>query len=127
VSRRFSIQNLRAAWWADRALRRARRELSQTGLRGFVLLPPPRLPASAERGVQAVLRRRNGTCLERALILQGWRRAHGDAREIVIGVRNLSSTFQAHAWLDGDPDEQAASFEELLRVPAGGALWIPTG
>lgn len=127
MSGRFSVPNLRGAWWAYRAVRRARRDLQRVGLNEFVLLPPPRLPATAERGVRAAIRRSSRTCLETALVLQGWRTAQGDAREIVIGVRPAASEFKAHAWLDGDPDPHAASFQELMRVPSKGPIWNGAG
>jgi transglutaminase superfamily protein len=120
---RFSVPTLRGAWWAYRALRRARRDLRRDGLDGFTLLAPPPLPIAAERGVRAILRRRSRTCLETALVLQGWRTAQGDAREVVVGVSTATSSFKAHAWLDGDQDPLAASFHELFRVPSKGPIW----
>jgi len=111
-----TVATLRAALWAQRALFLARRSLRNSGLEGVVVPEPPRLPAAAGRGVEAVLRRKPNTCLERAFVLQRWQASQGDPREVVIGVRGKSATFQAHAWLDGDPSD--GSFEELLRVPA---------
>jgi hypothetical protein len=107
------IATLRAAWWTDRALRRARTDLGDGALRAVVLPAPPRLPAGAERGVRAVLRRREHSCLERSLVLQRWLAAHGDARDVVIGTTGPAG-FQAHAWLDGDDD---AGYVELARLP----------
>jgi hypothetical protein len=127
VSGRYSVPTLRGALWAYRALRRARRDLQRVGLNEFTLLPPPRLPLSAERGVRAVIRRKSRTCLETALVWQGWRTAQGDVREVVIGVRPAASEFKAHAWLDGDPDPDAGSFQELLRVPSKGPVWNSAG
>jgi hypothetical protein len=105
------IATLRAAWWTDRALRRVRADLRDGELREVRLPAPPRLPAGAERGVRAVLRR--ASCLERSLVLQRWLAAHGDARDVVIGTTGPAG-FQAHAWLDGDDD---AGFVELARLP----------
>ena len=110
------IATLRAALWTGRALRRARAELRDGGLRGVVLPEPPRVAASAARGVHAVLRRREHSCLERSLILQRWLAAHGEARDIVIGTTGVEG-FAAHAWLDGDSGE-SARFVELARLPA---------
>ena len=62
------------------------RDLASHGLDGTHVLPPPRLPAGARRGVMAILRRRPSTCLERALVLQRWDAAHGAASDVVIGV-----------------------------------------
>ena len=109
------IATLRAAWWTDRALRRARTDLGDGALREVVLPAPPRLPAGAERGVRAVLRRRENSCLERSLVLQRWLAAHGDARDVVIGTTGPAA-FQAHAWLDGD-EHSAARYVELSRLP----------
>jgi transglutaminase superfamily protein len=106
----------RGAWWARRALRSSRRHLRRQGVNGLVVPPPPALPPAAGRGVDAVLRRVPGTCLERAVVLQAWRTAQGDRREVVIGVRP-GDDFLAHAWLDGDADPVAAQFLELLRLP----------
>jgi transglutaminase superfamily protein len=110
------IGTLRAAWWAERAFRRARSELSDGGLRSVRLPPPPRLPYEAGRGVYAVLRRRDPSCLERSLVIQRWLAAHGDARDVVIGTSGVVE-FEAHAWLDGDA-ASAARFNELTRLPA---------
>jgi Transglutaminase-like superfamily len=107
------IRTLRAAWWTDRALRRARAELSDGDLRAVELPRPPRLPAGAVRGVRAVLRRREPSCLERSLVLQRWLAAHGDPRDVVIGTTGTSA-FEAHAWLEG---EDAGHYTELTRLP----------
>jgi Transglutaminase-like superfamily len=106
----------RGAWWAYRALRAARRQLRAHGVNGLVVAPPPRVSAAAGRGVDAVLRRVPVTCLERAVVLQAWRTALGDRREIVIGVRP-GENFIAHAWLEGEADPVAAQFLELIRLP----------
>jgi hypothetical protein len=110
------LPTLRAAWWTLRALHQARRGLAQPALALPALSEPPSLPASAERGVGAVLRRRPASCLERALVLQRWEASQGYPRDVVIGVTSPDD-FAAHAWLDGDPDE-AGEFAELLRLPA---------
>jgi hypothetical protein len=73
---------------------------------------------SARRGVYALLRRRPHTCLERALVLQAWESAHGNVRDVVIGVDPRGMEFAAHAWLSGEPDAEAPRFEELMRLPA---------
>lgn len=119
IVRLLDLDAWRGAFWAHSALRRTRRELRDGGLPDVTLTPPRRLRAGAERGVHAVLRRLPSTCLERAVVLQRWRAAQGDAREIVIGVARSSDEFVAHAWLEGENDRLAPRFEELLRVPAG--------
>jgi len=110
------ISELRAAWWAYRCLRTARRRLA-TG-RTDVGVTPPVLPARAVRGVEAVLRRTHPTCLEAALVRQRWLRGQGVLRDVVIGVTAPSDGFRAHAWLD-DPSVSAHDpWHELTRLPA---------
>jgi hypothetical protein len=123
VLKKADIPTLRAAWWTLRALRSTRQALPRDGVYGVTLPAPPRLPARSERGVRAVLRRRGATCLERSLVLQRWFAAHGDCRDVVIGVIGPSDAFKAHAWLEGDADGHAgaAPFRELTRIPARGA------
>jgi hypothetical protein len=106
---------LRAAWWAERSLRLARRRLRREPLALVSVAPPPALPGSALRGVEAVLLRRDPSCLERSLILQRWHAAHGVAHDIVIGV-TAPAQFSAHAWLDGEPDAEAGPFFEIARL-----------
>jgi Transglutaminase-like superfamily len=116
--RSLDLPTLRAAWWAHRALRRVRAELKANGLQGASATEPPALPASARRGVLGVLRRERSTCLERALVLQRWHASQGNPRDVVIAVKGPTRDFAAHAWLEGEPDGDAASFEELIRLPA---------
>lgn len=116
AARRLDPQALRAAWWARGALSHSRRALGRGELDEIVLAPPPRLPSAAERGVQAVLRRRSATCLERSLVLQRWYAAHGQRRDVVIGVNGAPADFSAHAWLDGEQLPPDTHFDELVRV-----------
>jgi Transglutaminase-like superfamily len=102
VTSRPGISDLRAGWWAYRCLRNVRRRLA-AGEPG-ICVPPPRLPAAAVRGVEAVLRRARPTCLEAALVRQRWLAAHGVLRDVVVGVTAPSDGFRAHAWLE-DPSE----------------------
>lgn len=44
--------------------------------------------------------------------------AHGQSLDVVIGVQGSGEQLSAHAWLDGEPDCELGSYEELLRVPA---------
>lgn len=108
----------RGALWARRAVREARRQLRDRRLSEIAVAAPPGLPASADYGVHAVLRRLPSTCLERAVVLQRWRAAQGESRAIVIGVKRGDRDFLAHAWVEGESDPLAAAYEELMRVPA---------
>lgn len=110
------IATLRAAWWARRALREARRQLPRRPLDDITLPPPPRLPPHAARGVGALLRRRQHSCLEGALVRQRWLAARGDPRDVVIGVMAPGEAFGAHAWIDGDDAAAGAGFTELRRL-----------
>ena len=106
----------RGVVWAGRAVRQARRELRERSLDEVSFEPPMGLPPTADAGIHAVLRRLPSTCLERAVVLQRWRTAQGDPREIVIGVMRDEDEFKAHAWVEGEADELAPGFQELLRV-----------
>jgi Transglutaminase-like superfamily len=117
VRRRLDLPTLRAALWALVALRRTRRALERSKVTDVRVAEPPALPLSAGRGVRAVLRRVEHTCLERALVLQAWDVAHGEPRDVVIGV-TAGEQFAAHAWLEGDTDGERGSYSELMRVPA---------
>jgi hypothetical protein len=117
-SARLDRPTLRAALWALVALRRAKRDLRRHGLDGAYVAPPPALPASARRGVLAVVRRRPSTCLERALVLQSWEAAHGASADVVIGVQGAGDGFRAHAWLETLPDGPPEAFQEIMRLPA---------
>ena len=113
-----SLATLRAAWWAQRALRRARRQLGRRRAIDRIALPaPPALSEHAVRGVLALLRRRRHSCLERALVLQRWLAAHGQPRDVVIGVTSAGERFGAHAWLEGE-DASGEPFHELRRLGA---------
>jgi hypothetical protein len=116
VRRPPDLASLRAAWWAHRALGTARAALAGGEIREIELPSPPTLPASAIRGVEGLLRRREPTSIERALVRQRWLAAHGDRRAIAIGVTAPSSGFIAHAWLVGEDDPQASAFHELTRL-----------
>jgi Transglutaminase-like superfamily len=116
VRRPPDVATLRAAWWARGALHTARRALARGEVKDIELPNPPRLPGSAVRGVDALLRRRDPTCLERALVRQRWLAAHGDRRPIAIGVTAPSDGFRAHAWLVGEDDPLAPGYHELTRL-----------
>lgn len=119
---RHAPENLRAAWWALRAHRQARRGTRRGGIeRTPPLRPPPPLPAAAVRGVLAVLRRRRASCLERSIVLQRWFAAHDRPLELVIGVSPGAGEFAAHAWLEGESPphgQHVGDFQEIHRLPA---------
>jgi hypothetical protein len=116
MTRRIDYPTLRAALWTLRALRVARLQLRRGAIKNVEIPRPPDLPETAIRGVQAVLRRRPNSCLERSLILQRWLGKFGSAPDVVVGVSGPSPAFRAHAWLDGEPDGEDDSFQELLRL-----------
>lgn len=117
MSRRLPrLCELRAAWWAHRALRDVRRRLANGQME--VRPAPAALPSSAARGVEAILRRGRATCLEGALIRQRWLKSHGVKRDVVIGVTAPSDGFTAHAWLARPGESSPAQpWHELRRVP----------
>jgi hypothetical protein len=118
IRRPPDLATLRAAWWALRAIRAARRGISRRGVAPVSLPAVPYLPGSAERGVTAALRRTHQRCLVRATVLQAWYAAHGQRRDLIIGVTAPGPDFQAHAWLAGNPPCHSDGFRELLRRPA---------
>lgn len=78
---------------------------------------PPRLPIGATRGVMAVLRRTEPTCLERATVLQTWLAAHDTAVDIIVGVAASDGGVTAHAWIDlGVRPPGAEQFREIYRI-----------
>jgi hypothetical protein len=115
--RSLDMPTLRAAWWARKALRRLHADLQVSGLKYQPAPAPPQLPPHARRGVLAILRRQQSTCLERALVLQRWEELQGRPRDVIVAVKGPTVDFAAHAWLDGDPDGDVSSFAELMRLP----------
>ncbi|MEO8692734.1 MAG: lasso peptide biosynthesis B2 protein [Acidimicrobiales bacterium] len=114
---RFAPATLRAAWWTLRSVRRARRELRASGVRAHIP-PPPDLPRGAGRGVYAVLRRQEPTCLERSLVMQAWLAAHGEPHDVVVGVTRTANGIDAHAWVDISREAPAGTeYQELVRLP----------
>jgi hypothetical protein len=104
---------LRAAWWTLVALRSVRGQLRAGRLHDIVLPAPPSVPNGAVRGVEAVLRRRRNSCLERAMLLQHWHATQGRPLDVLVGVTG-SDGFVAHAWLEDEPPP--SRFAELFRV-----------
>lgn len=108
------VHDVRAGVWATRELRRLRRgALARDGVRATVRRPPTRVSRNSGRVVMLTTRLAGATCLERSLLRQAWLRGRGTPRDVVIGVRS-ADTFEAHAWLDGDPD--AVDYLEIHRV-----------
>ena len=112
-----SRAELQAALWSWRASSRAHRQLTAGGLPAVALPAVPRGADGGVRGVEAMLRRRSATCLERALVRQAWLAAHGESQQIVIGVRRDGGEFGAHAWLEREAGADATGFTELMRHP----------
>jgi hypothetical protein len=110
------LASLRAAWWARSALLEARRSLARGELTGIALTAPPSLPPHARRGVEALLRRRRHSCLEAALVRQRWLAAHGEPREVAIGITAPSQGFTAHAWVVDVDDPTAGTYHEIARL-----------
>jgi transglutaminase superfamily protein len=110
------LAKLRAAWWAYRAIRRAK--TIPVGSNAIELPDAPQLPSSARRGVNAALRLAGSSCLVRATVLQAWWLSQGESRDLIIGVTAPSKGFAAHAWLEGDPPCHSEGFAELTRQPA---------
>jgi Transglutaminase-like superfamily len=105
---------LRAGWWTMRAGHAVRSQLGDHALAPVAVPAVPAPLATGPRVVEAVLRARRASCLERAIVLQAWFLARGRPRDVVIGVRP-SADFDAHAWLDGE--RSGAGYGELLRRP----------
>jgi hypothetical protein len=111
--------DLRAAWWAMRSIHCARQTVFASSQSGR-LPEVPSLPPSAKRGVSAALRLSRASCLDRARVFQAWYLAHGEERDLVVGVTAPSTGFTAHAWLEGEPPCHTEGFYELTRRPARG-------
>lgn len=117
-ARSLTLSNLRAALWALRALRVAKKELRGGRWESIGLPHVPNVPPPSVRAVDSILRRTGATCLPTAIVRQAWFAAHGSKRDLVVGVTAPSRGFEAHAWLEGDPPCHAERFEEFLRRPA---------
>jgi hypothetical protein len=117
-SGKSAIACLCAAWWTVRATASARRQLAADPTSAVRALPPvPSVAGRGARGVAAALRVSRSTCLVQATVRQAWYAAHGEFRDVVIGVTAPAAGFAAHAWLDGDAPCHSEGFEELLRRP----------
>lgn len=109
---------VRAASWTIRSASSARRQLKRGVPPDALTLPSvPKLSSEATVVVRRVTRLFDNTCLERALVLQRWYAAHGQAKPIYVGVTAPLTGFRAHAWLEGEESGQE-SFTELLKIEA---------
>jgi hypothetical protein len=107
---------LRAAGWALRAVRTARRQLADGGVDALSLPRVPDVPHEAKGGVELVMRTIGRNCLVRAAVRQAWYASHGREYDLIIGVTAPAKGFKAHAWLELDHGNER--FEVLLRRPA---------
>lgn len=111
------ISAVEGFWWAHRALRDARRQLSSGQLSKLELIrAPARRSSGGGRGVRTLLRLRPHSCLERALIWQHWLAGQGVMRSVVIGVGRPDDGFVAHAWVEGEEDDLVRGLHELTRL-----------
>ncbi len=116
---------LRAAWWAWRALNSVRRDLADRPLDQVQPPPAPRGGPQSRRAVRAVLRRRGASCLEQSLVTQRWLARQHVEVDLVVGVTAPGAGFRAHAWLatDHDAEHSHATMTEILRRPTP-AAWL---
>lgn len=67
--------------------------------------------------MEAVLRVRRATCLERSFIVQRWLLSQGRKHDILVGVAGGVQTLAAHAWVDSyDAEDQGEGYRVLTRV-----------
>lgn len=104
---------IRAAIWATRSVFRLRRHLRVSHEPVELPRVPPVGP-DASKGVTAVLDRLDASCLVSSVVRQHWLAAHGQPRDVVIGVTGVED-FEAHAWLEGDAEHPDTSFVEIHR------------
>jgi hypothetical protein len=110
------LPTVRGAGWAMLALHRLRREIPSEGLDVRVLAPRT-ASSRGVRGVEAALRLRHATCLERSLIVQRWLMAYGSPHDVLVGVNGGAESMEAHAWIDlYDSEGEGEGFRVLTRV-----------
>jgi hypothetical protein len=107
------LHDLRIGLWATRELMRLRGALPTEGVRVSVRRPPRRMSRNSGRVVMFAARLARANCLERSLVRQAWLRGRGTNRDVVIGVRSADE-FEAHSWIDGDPDR--VDYAEIHRI-----------
>jgi hypothetical protein len=110
------IPNVRSFLWGVGAVNAVRRDLKAKGSRTRVLAPRAVGPRGTT-GVRIAVTVARPTCLERALVLQGWISGYSSSPpDVVIGVRKHDGVVEAHAWVDGSDPEFDATYEELTRL-----------
>lgn len=87
---------------------------------GASRIPPALLSRAVSRGLR--LGRWHPRCLLRSLVLFRFLRAQGEPAEIVIGLKKVHRTSDAHAWVelrgrDLGPLPGGSGHEELTRYP----------
>jgi hypothetical protein len=96
---------IRAFLWGVRASVLVRPRLRRYGP-GVELPPVPvTVGGRGERTVRVVCRLTRLNCLQSALVRQAWAAGHGQERRLIVGVTSPSDGFEAHAWLEGDPED----------------------
>jgi hypothetical protein len=110
------------ARWTLSALRAVRSRLTEQGLDAASAPPAPVVRAAAEKTMLHMLRLSRETCLVKSLVRQSWYMAHGDERDLVIGITVPAEDFEAHAWLEGDDVDEVDGFTELVRRRPHAAL-----
>jgi hypothetical protein len=118
------VHDLNVGLWATREVRRMRGALAREGIRVSIRRPPRRMSRNSGRVVLVAARLARASCLERSLLRQAWLRGRGTERDVVIGVRRAEE-FEAHAWLDGDPD--AKGYTEMHRIPSRSGDTVHSG
>lgn len=109
------VHDLSVGLWATREVRRLHGSLARDGVRASVGRPPRRMSRNSGQVVLLAARLARASCLERSLVRQAWLRGRGTIRDVVIGVRS-TGRFEAHAWVDGDPD--SVDYTEIHRIGA---------
>jgi hypothetical protein len=112
------LPTIRGAGWAVLALHRLRREIPSEGLDVRVRAPRTASPRGV-RGVEAALRLRRATCLERSLIVQRWLMTSGSPHDVLVGVNGDAQSMEAHAWIDrydSEDEGEGEGFRVLTRV-----------
>ncbi len=114
----------RTLLWSVRMVGRVRKQLPQRPFSEVVLSTPPALDVRSRSAMNAGLRLRRASCLERALLRQRFDAANGVQRTLIIAVTSPADGFRAHSWLEGDR-QQDTSMREIVRHPATSVIADP--
>lgn len=109
--------NVRSFKWAVVQSRSIRRKIRIEGATARVP-PPTDTGPRGWLGVRAAIVWFRPTCLERALVIQGWVGAYAEPPDVVIGIRRRGGVVQAHAWVDGADPWFDPSYREIARFDA---------